>query len=90
MTPPHSLLSWLDGKAEGVPPSLQARIRAAVAEVPQCEPLSSAFWEAAHRILATLGQSDDDPHAVLAADALITYACEARSLEDPTALVDLP
>ena len=89
MTPPASLLSWLDGRVEGVPPSMVTRVRAAVAEVSQYESVSSGFWEAAHRLMATLGETNDDPHAVLTADALITYACEARSLEDPTALSDL-
>ncbi len=54
-------------------------------------PLPDQLWQLAERLLESVKNAGNDAVAIdlLAADALITYACEALSERDPDGLADI-
>jgi hypothetical protein len=88
---------WLMQHAEGVPAALHARMLEAVrasASAVDASAVTTArqLAEAAvHCLRAALDQGDERSAALslLAADALITSACEAAAADGPGALADL-
>jgi hypothetical protein len=80
---------WLDARAPGVPPRLLARMRGAVAEAEPAPDVPAQLGEAALSCLrSALAHGADRAAALdlLAADALLTYACEAAAEQEPGAL----
>jgi hypothetical protein len=92
--------AWLEGRQPVPPASLRAQIDSALAGVPGAQPESPALAEgegrvagvlgeaALDRLRAALGAGKDRRAAMdlLAADALLTYACEAAAEAGPDAL----
>ena len=69
--------AWLATRREGVPDSLWVRATAALDPTTDAGTVPDVFRECAMRLQRRLGTDHDDPLDVLAADALITYYCEA-------------
>lgn len=86
-------LPWLAGRLEGVPPSLRARVESAVsAEAAGGGDPGAALRRAAERLLAeskTGAASRGSAMTLLAADALMTLACEWVAEHDPDGLARL-
>lgn len=74
--------AWLAMRAGAVPPALEARMEAAVDGVIDDDTVPAALADAARACLREALAIGDDRAAalhLLAADALITYACEAAA-----------
>lgn len=83
--------AWLSGRAATAPPALLARMHAAlgVATDPAQQPVPDRLAAAALVCLRDAMESCDERAAalpLLAADALITAACEAAAEDGPDAL----
>jgi hypothetical protein len=81
--------AWLALRAGAVPPSLEARMEAAVDAVGDGRSVHRDLADAALRCLLAAARLGDDRGAalhLLAADALITAACEAAAEAGPAAL----
>lgn len=79
---------WLDARPEPAPPSVRSEIDALLAEADPGA-LHDRFAAAALRALETVtdGPSDrSSASTLLAADALLTYACEAAAEAGPETL----
>jgi hypothetical protein len=94
-----SLKAWLAARLQGVPESLRARIEEAVAR-PAARldapgggvEMASALARAGTELLArakAMPPSRDAALTLLAADALMTYACEALAEQAPERLGEL-
>jgi len=89
------LETWLRARLEGVPESLRARIQEAAASVAASgreAELASLLAEAGAGLLArakAMPPSREAALTLLAADALMTYACEALAEEAPERLGEL-
>ena len=84
--------AWLAMRAGAVPPALEARMESAIDDVLEHDTIPGALADAARICLrAALAVGDDREAALhlLAADALITYACEAAANDDGDSLRDL-
>jgi hypothetical protein len=85
--------AWLAMRAGSVPPELEALMESAVDDVIGDEtPVPHALAEAARMCLRRAMRNCDERAAalpLLAADALMTYACEAAAATDSAALEDL-
>ena len=85
--------AWLAVRAGAVPPELEALMESAVDDVLDDElPLSQSFAEAARICLRRSLRNCDQRTAalpLLAADALMTYACQAAAEEGTAALAAL-
>lgn len=84
--------AWLVDRAEAVPFELQAEMASALQEVDDERGIPLALAEAARIcLLRALRHGDERAAALplLAADALVTYACEAASAEGDAALREL-
>ena len=74
--------AWLAMRAGAVPPVLEARMERAMDDVLDDDVVARALADAARSCLLAAVHSGDDRAAalhLLAADALITYACEAAA-----------
>ncbi len=85
-------LEWLSKRLNEAPPSLSERITAAVSSTP-CDPnhdRSEHLRQAAESLLSVVKAQGDngDPLDLLAADAIVTFACESMSEIDPRGLKD--
>lgn len=69
--------AWLAARRDDVPDSLWERVTAALDTVTDATTVPDVFKERGIRLQRRLGTEHDDPLDVLAADALITYYCEA-------------
>jgi hypothetical protein len=81
--------AWLAMRTGTVPPALEARMESALADVPGDDSVPAALADAARACLRDAVAGCDDRDAalhLLAADALITCACEAAADEDAAAL----
>jgi hypothetical protein len=86
---PADLQAWLESRGDDVPASLWAAIVHAVANAPTSRSVPEGLRLVADRLLEAARRGGDDPHTLLAADALVTYACEARAEESPGSLSDV-
>src|SRR5207247_11074591 len=82
---------WLEPPLRDAPPSLRRRVEQALrAQAPKAgTPVSSALRAAADALLAEANDGDSGRETaltLLAADALVTYACEAAAEADPHSL----
>ena len=75
---------------EGVPAVLRARLSQALGQEPDGEPVE-VFRRVARRLIGELrgDESRADALTLLAADALMTYACEATGERHPERLGEL-
>ncbi|HEX6132977.1 MAG TPA: hypothetical protein VFZ24_03275 [Longimicrobiales bacterium] len=84
--------AWLSARAGAVPPSLEARMETAIDRVLEYDTIHEMLADAA-RICLREALADPDSRAaalsLLAADALVTYACEAAAQGDGAALREL-
>lgn len=84
---------WLGPRLEGVAGSLRERILAAVRQPTDGRGALHDHLKAAGERLLAAAQSGpanrDTALTLLAADGLMTFACEAMAERDPAALVDL-
>lgn len=83
---------WLDGREPAAPPALRAVVDAYIATTDGSRPLPERLADAALTALdaAVRGASDrSSATTLLAADALLTYACEAAAEVGPDALEGL-
>jgi hypothetical protein len=83
--------AWLAMRAGAVPPALEARMERAVDDALDDESIPRALAEAAKscvREALAIGDRREAALHLLAADALITYACAAAS-DDPVMLREL-
>lgn len=81
--------AWLDGRPEPAPPSVRTEIDRLMADTDPAEALHDRFAAAAlWGLEAVLAGPSDRRSAIplLAADALLTYACEAAAKEGLGAL----
>lgn len=80
---------WLEERRTGVPPTLASLIANAVGA--DEGPIEDVVRRAADRLItqAIVESTSGDAGRLLAADALITYACEAMSERDPGGLARL-
>ncbi len=81
--------SWLDGRREPAPPSVRAEIDRLMADTDPSAQLQDRFAAAAlHGLEAVVAGPQDRSSAntLLAADALLTYACEAAAEDGLEAL----
>lgn len=83
---------WLDSRPAS-PPALRARIIDAIAQVPVSEPdlrppelLAEASLVCLRAVLSAVPPKRASALDLLAADALLTYACEAAAEDSVTAL----
>jgi hypothetical protein len=79
-------------RAGGVPPALEARMESAIDDVLDYDTIPGALADAARiclRAALAVGDSRDAALHLLAADALITYACEAAANGAGDSLNDL-
>jgi hypothetical protein len=79
-------LPWLAGRLQGTPPSLRARIEAAVTAE------AGDLRRAAERLLNESkdgAATRDSAMTLLAADALVTLACQWAAEHDPDSLAAL-
>lgn len=77
--------AWLAMRAGAVPPVLEARMERAIDDVLDDDVVARALADAARSCLRDAVRAGDDRAAalhLLAADALITYACEAAAAGD--------
>ncbi|MGH7448341.1 MAG: hypothetical protein ACRELT_12315 [Longimicrobiales bacterium] len=84
--------AWLALRAGAVPPVLEARMESAIDDVFDHDASADALADAARSCLRDALAAGDDRAAalhLLAADALITYACEAAADDGPEALAAL-
>jgi hypothetical protein len=84
--------AWLADRAESVPSALQAEMASALQEVSEERRMPAVLAEAARICLLRALQHGDERAAalpLLAADALVTYACDAASAEGDDALQEL-
>jgi len=91
------LASWLEPRLANAPASLRERILGVLeagnlppSPTPR-SPLPNQLHQLAERLLESVTNAGNDAVAIdlLAADALITYACEALSERDPDGLADI-
>ena len=89
---------WLDARAVPAPPAVRAEVDARVAGTDPSAPLHDRFAAAALAALEAVVEEPsrrDTAHVLLAADALLTYACEAAAeagldeLDRVTAALDM-
>jgi hypothetical protein len=83
--------AWLAMRAGAVPGALQTRMESAIAGL-DGDNVAAVLAEAAHACLGDALAAGDERGAalhLLAADALITYACEAAADADGSALAGL-
>lgn len=83
--------AWLARRADRVPGALQARMQSAIDSL-DGDSVAAVLAEAAHACLRDAVAAGDERGAalhLLAADALITYACEAAADADGAALAGL-
>lgn len=77
--------AWLAGRAGAVPPVLEARMERAIDDAMEDGSIAAMLSDAA-RICLRDALADPDSRAaalhLLAADALVTYACEAAVEQD--------
>ncbi|HEX2167230.1 MAG TPA: hypothetical protein VHG09_08310 [Longimicrobiales bacterium] len=81
--------AWLAIRAGAVPPALEARMESAMDDVLEDDSIPAVLADAARVCLRDALAAGDDRSAalhLLAADALITYACEAAVDGDGDAL----
>lgn len=84
--------AWLSLRAGAVPPALEACMEAAVDDVLDDDTIHDALADAARTCLRqaiALGDQRAAALPLLAADALMTYACEAAAAVDDAALREL-
>lgn len=84
--------AWLAMRAGAVPPELESRMESAIDDVPGDDTIHGALADAARICLRDALAAGDDRAAalhLLAADALLTYACEAAADPDASALTQL-
>lgn len=83
--------AWIAARSDGIPSALMARIDAALRDAPRGTGLPDTLRGAADALLEEVrdGAARDEAVTLLAADALITFACEAVSERDPAALTTL-
>lgn len=84
--------AWLAMRAAGVPPALEARMESAIDDALEDETIPGALADAARICLVNalaVGDHRDAALHLLAADALITYACLAAATDDDAPLRDL-
>ena len=75
--------AWLAMRAGAVPPVLEARMESALDDVLDDDVVARALADAARSCLRDAMRAGEDRAAalhLLAADALITYACEAAAV----------
>jgi hypothetical protein len=81
---------WRDAVSPPPPPALAAAVEAQLDS--RDDPTPEAYLEAAERLLAALLRdgctSRDSALDLLVADALVTYAFEAASSEDPAQIIE--
>lgn len=74
--------AWLAMRAGAVPPALEARMESAMDDVIDHDSVPATLADAARECMRDALAAGDDRSAalhLLAADALITYACEAAA-----------
>jgi len=80
-----SALAWIESRDADSPAELRRRVRLAIAKAPHADTLAATLADASVECLAAalrLGADRAAATELLAADALLTYACEAAA--DPT------
>lgn len=80
---------WLDGRKEPAPPSVRSVVDELLADTDPAAPLPDQLAAAALRGLKDVVDAPSDrasARTLLAADALLTYACEAAAETGPDAL----
>ena len=84
---------WVAARDADSPPELRQRVQSALAAVPEAESVVATLVDASAACLAAallIGADRAAAAELLAADALLTYACEAAADEaDPDALDSL-
>ena len=82
---------WLRGRLPGVPNPLRARLEEVLGGDSDPGPPAEVFGRLAGTLIRELrsGRSGDKALTLLAADALMTYACEARSQGAPETLAEI-
>ena len=81
--------AWLDGREPPAPPPLRSAVRDLVADTDPSASLPDRLAAAALTALETVASKPSDRSAarsLLAADALLTYACEAAAEAGPAEL----
>ena len=84
--------TWLQPRLEGVPDSLKLRILRELDAIDDaCFELVAHLRLASDHVLErlTAAGAGADPVDLLAADALMTYACEAMAEFDPSGLAEI-
>ena len=88
------LRGWLTARLREAPPSLGRRIEQALDRYPLApdRPIADSLRALADSVLSEAtagGAARDAALTLLAADALVTYACEATAETDPERLAEL-
>jgi hypothetical protein len=85
------VIEWLGPRLDGVPDTLVQQLKSVLVNSPSGQSPAETLRVAADGLIgrAVDHSSDGDATELLAADALITYVCEAVSEIDPGRLMDL-
>ena len=91
MTSPTSAQTWLSERFRGIPDALRTRLQQVLTHNHHDGEPAEVFARLAR---ATIGElrgdgSREDALTLLAADALMTYACEATAEGEPERLADV-